>query len=75
MAKTKLMKSSAPPFHKGGNTKMFGQQHAGIKKPLHQAGTGKADKSPGGKFTKGGSTHMFGKQSANPRRPGSPHAR
>jgi len=70
MAKSKLMKSSTPAFHKGGNTKMFGKQAAGLTKSLSEGGTGKTDKSPGGKFMKGGSTHMFGKQSANPRRPG-----
>jgi hypothetical protein len=70
MAKTKLMKSSKPSFAKGGNTHMFGQQHAGLSKSLSQAGTGKADVNTGGKFAKGGNKHMFGKQSASPRRPG-----
>jgi hypothetical protein len=70
MAKGKVIKSSKPPFMKGGNNHMFGKQHAGSRKSLSQAGTGKSDSSPGGKFAKGGSGHMFGKQSASPRRSG-----
>ena len=70
MAKSKVMKSSKPAFMSGGKNHMFGKQHAGIRKSLSAAGTGKADSSPGGKFGKGGSGHMFGKQSASPRRPG-----
>jgi len=46
---------------KGGNGKMFGQQHVGKRKP---GVTGKADSGGGGKFGKGGAGHMFGKQSA-----------
>jgi len=70
MAKGKVMKSSTPKFIDGGSTKMFGKQHAGTRKSLSAAGTGKADSSSGGKFIKGGNTKMFGKQSAGPRRPG-----
>ena len=70
MAKGKVIKSSTPAFGKGGTTKMFPQQHAGPRKSLSAAGTGKAQTGSGGKFGKGGKTHMFGKQSASPRRPG-----
>lgn len=70
MAKSKLVKSSTPAFAKGGSTKMFGQQHAGLTKSLSAGGTGKTDQNPGGKFAKGGSQHMFGKQSASPRKSG-----
>jgi hypothetical protein len=71
MAKGKVIKSSSgKPFLDGGSTKMFGKQHAGTRKSLSAAGTGKADSSTGGKFIKGGKGHMFGKQSAGPRRPG-----
>ncbi|TXH19344.1 MAG: hypothetical protein E6R03_00625 [Hyphomicrobiaceae bacterium] len=63
---SKVKKSSAPAFAKGGSGKMFGKQHAG-----QQASGQTATKSgAGGKWAKGGSTKMFGKQSANPRRPG-----
>jgi len=70
MAKSKVIKSSTPGFHSGGNTKMFGKQSAGPRKSLSQAGTGKAQSGSGGKFGKGGSHHMFGKQHASPRRSG-----
>jgi len=66
MAKTKTISSKTPSFAKGGNTKMFGKQHAGPTKSLSQAGTGKVDTGPGGKFAKGGSTKMFGKGTAKP---------
>ncbi len=70
MAKaSKLIATKAFPGGggKGGKGKMFGQQHAGDRKPEV---TGKADKGAGGKFGKGGSGHMFGKQSANPMKSG-----
>ena len=71
MAKGKVIKSSSnKPFLNGGTTKMFGLQHAGPRKSLSKAGTGKADSGSGGKFAKGGTTHMFGRQTAGPRRPG-----
>lgn len=65
---SKVKKSSAPAFAKGGSGKMFGKQHAG---PQKSGTTATGNKSgSGGKWGKGGSGHMFGKQSANPRRPG-----
>lgn len=63
---TKVKKSSAPAFAKGGSTKMFGKQHSGQQEPGQTA----TKSGAGGKWAKGGSTKMFGKQSANPRRPG-----
>jgi hypothetical protein len=70
MGKTKLINTKPAKFAAGGNTKMFGKQHAGPRKSLSQSGTAQVDSGPGGKFAKGGSTHMFGKQSAGPRRSG-----
>lgn len=52
---------------KGGNGKMFGQQHVGKRKP---GVTGKVDSGGGGKFGQGGKGHMFGKQSAGPMKSG-----
>lgn len=63
---SKVKKSSAPAFAKGGSGKMFGKQHAGTQTPGQTA----TKSGAGGKWAKGGSGHMFGKQSANPRRPG-----
>lgn len=58
---TKVKKSSAPAFAKGGSTKMFGKQHSGQQ----ASGTTATKSGAGGKWAKGGSTKMFGKQSAN----------
>jgi hypothetical protein len=64
MAKgTKVMKSSSTPFVKGGTTKMFGQQHAGMQTPGQSSSK---PSSSGGKFPKGGTTKMFGQQTAKP---------
>lgn len=56
MAKSKEISSSTPSFAKGGNTKMFGKQHAGTQKPGQTA----TKSGAGGKFAKGGSTKMYG---------------
>jgi len=63
----KVTKKSAPAFAKGGNTKMFGKQNAGMEKP---GMTSHATSGEGGKFPKGGKGKMIGKQSARPQSPG-----
>jgi hypothetical protein len=63
MAMSKEMSSKPAVFAKGGSTKMFGKQSAGVKAP---AVTGKADKGNTGKFAAGGKQHMAGKGSASP---------
>ncbi len=57
-----VKKSSAPPFAKGGSTKMHKGMSAGPQKAGQSASAGKG----GGKFAAGGKTKMFGKQSAGP---------
>lgn len=64
---SKVTKSSAPAFAKGGGGKMFGKQFAG---PQKSGTTATATKTGKGGPPKGGSTKMFGKQSASPRVPG-----
>jgi hypothetical protein len=59
--KSKVMKSSATPFVKGGSTKMAGKQHAGPQAPDV---SGTKAKGSGGKFPMGGKTKMAGKQTA-----------
>ena len=60
--KSKVTKTSAPPFMKGGNGTRAGKQSAGPQK----SGTSAQVGSGGGKFAKGGGGKMFGKQSASP---------
>lgn len=55
-------KSPSVEFAKGGNTSMFGKQHAG---PQEAGTTGHTTKGDGGKFAAGGKTKMFGKGAAN----------
>lgn len=61
MAKTSS-KGTGGKFLMGGNTKMFGQQHAGPRTP----GTTATKSGAGGKFPAGGKGKMFGKGSARP---------
>jgi len=65
MAKSKVVSAGngGGKFPKGGNTKMFGKQHAG---PKAAGVTGKVTSGDGGKFIAGGKGKMFGKGSARP---------
>ena len=67
-------KSHDVTFAKGGNTKMFGEQAAGVQKPAttaHDVSGG----APGADFASGGKTKMFGFAGAQPARDGITSAR
>jgi hypothetical protein len=70
-AKVKKETSHDAQFAKGGNTHMFGQQHAGEQKPGETA----TDAGSDGKFASGGSGKMFGFAGSQPARSGITSAR
>jgi hypothetical protein len=62
---SKIKSTKSASYAKGGSTRMFGKQSAGVQVPGQTATKG----SGGGKFAKGGKTRMFGKQAASPAKP------
>lgn len=68
---TRNEKTHDVEFAKGGNTKMFGQQHVGEQKP---GGTAH-DVGSDGKFASGGSGKMFGFSGSQPAQAGITSAR